>query len=193
MPENEVTQTPVVRRTVKAPEQQSSGMQYELDEKQQSLINFVESKISEMENKLLFNGFAPSFPQLNKALSSYSGTLYGLTTLYEMERWNCTVAQEVYDEWWAEHIIKERDRVNPKDAPASKWYSSKEIEYIVMSTYKDERAKLIANIREAEARKSTVERLINGWEAYRWCLITLSKNACAEANASGGADYDETN
>ena len=170
-----------------------SAISDSMDDAQLKLIPFVERQIELMNNKLLFNGGTPTFDQLNTALSQYEGVLLSLTSVYEMARWDAQKASEAYDEWFASKFIEIRELVNPKDVSASKWYSQKEIEYMVCSKFKEERASLIAEKQLTDTKKSTIERLISGWDAYRWCLITLSKNAGAEVSASLiNKDLDES-
>ena len=104
-------------------------------------------------------------------------------------------ANDIYDDWIARKSIMIRDQVNPANVAASKWYSAKEIEWLVISRFGDERAKLLANKRLAEHEKSTVERLVEGWKSYGFILNQLSANARAELQGSGlhvDTDYDET-
>ena len=127
--------------------------------------------------------------------NEYEGILFGLTSLYEMVRWDAVEASDIYDDWIARKSIMIRDQVNPANVAASKWYSAKEIEWLVISRFGDERAKLLANKRLAEHEKSTVERLVEGWKSYGFILNQLSANARAELQGSGlhvDTDYDET-
>ena len=166
-----------------------------MSDAQVKLIKFVETQIAKMNEHLLFNGQQPNISQLNQALSEYEGILFGLTSLYEMVRWDAVEANDIYDDWIARKSIMIRDQVNPANVAASKWYSAKEIEWLVISRFGDERAKLLANKRLAEHEKSTVERLVEGWKSYGFILNQLSANARAELQGSGlhvDTDYDET-
>lgn len=172
-----------------------SSIESSMSDAQVKLIKFVETQIAKMNEHLLFNGQQPSISQLNQALSEYEGILFGLTSLYEMVRWDAVEASDIYDDWVARKSIMIRDQVNPANVAASKWYSAKEIEWLVISRYGDERAKLLANKRLAEHEKSTVERLVEGWKSYGFILNQLSANARAELQGSGlhvDTDYDET-
>ena len=175
--------------------EENSGIKSSMSDAQVKLIKFVETQINKMNEHLLFNGQQPNISQLNQALSEYEGILFGLTSLYEMVRWDAIEANDIYDDWIARKSIMIRDQVNPANVAASKWYSAKEIEWLVISRYGDERAKLLANKRLAEHEKSTVERLIDGWKSYGFILNQLSANARAELQGSAlhvDTDYDET-
>ena len=172
-----------------------SSIKSSMSDAQVKLIKFVETQIAKMNEHLLFNGQQPNISQLNQALSEYEGILFGLTSLYEMVRWDAVEASDIYDDWIARKSIMIRDQVNPANVAASKWYSAKEIEWLVISRFGDERAKLLANKRLAEHEKSTVERLVEGWKSYGFILNQLSANARAELQGSGlhvDTDYDET-
>ena len=172
-----------------------SSIESSMSDAQVKLIKFVETQIAKMNEHLLFNGQQPNISQLNQALSEYEGILFGLTSLYEMVRWDAVEANDIYDDWIARKSIMIRDQVNPANVAASKWYSAKEIEWLVISRFGDERAKLLANKRLAEHEKSTVERLVEGWKSYGFILNQLSANARAELQGSGlhvDPDYDET-
>ena len=172
-----------------------SSIESSMSDAQVKLIKFVETQIAKMNEHLLFNGQQPNISQLNQALSEYEGILFGLTSLYEMVRWDAVEANDIYDDWIARKSIMIRDQVNPANVAASKWYSAKEIEWLVISRFGDERAKLLANKRLAEHEKSTVERLVEGWKSYGFILNQLSANARAELQGSGlhvDTDYDET-
>ena len=175
--------------------EENSSIKSSMSDAQVKLIKFVETQIAKMNEHLLFNGQQPNISQLNQALSEYEGILFGLTSLYEMVRWDAVEANDIYDDWIARKSIMIRDQVNPANVAASKWYSAKEIEWLVISRFGDERAKLLANKRLAEHEKSTVERLVEGWKSYGFILNQLSANARAELQGSGlhvDTDYDET-
>src|SRR5574344_1459006 len=104
-----------------------SAMDEQMDAALLELIPFVEKQIELVNNKLLFNGGTPTFEQLNDALAKHEGVLLGLTSLYEMAKWEENARKEEYDEWFAEKFIEVRTTVNSPEISASKWFSSKEI------------------------------------------------------------------
>ena len=177
------------------PHDEQAAIKSSMSDAQVKLIKFVETQIAKMNEHLLFNGQQPNISQLNQALSEYEGILFGLTSLYEMVRWDAVEASDIYDDWVARKSIMIRDQVNPANVAASKWYSAKEIEWLVISRFGDERAKLLANKRLTEHERSTVERLVEGWKSYGFVLNQLSANARAEIQSSGNHidfNYDET-
>ena len=113
--------------------EENSGIKSSMSDAQVKLIKFVETQINKMNEHLLFNGQQPNISQLNQALSEYEGILFGLTSLYEMVRWDAVEANDIYDDWIARKSIMIRDQVNPANVAASKWYSAKEIEWLVIS------------------------------------------------------------
>lgn len=160
-----------------------SSIAQAMDEAQLKLIPFVERQIELMNNKLLFNGTTPTFDELAEKLVKYEETMLGLTSLYEMKKWDLDAIKEEYEEWFAEKFTEIRDLLNPRDTPASKFYSAKEIEYVVLTKYKDERAQLFAKRALAERELSTIQRLLDAWKGYQFILSNLSANARAEAQA----------
>lgn len=173
-----------------------SAVAKSMEDAQLKLIPFVERQIELMNNKLLFDGATPTFDQLNVALLQHEGVLLGLTSLYEMRRWAKEDADAQYKEWFAIRCADMRDEMNPRDIAATKWYSSKEIEYIVIRRYREEYAQYTANLKLAEAEVSTMQRLIDSWDSYRWALQTISSNCRAEiksSEVSGDINYDESN
>lgn len=172
-----------------------SSISESMDKAQLQLIPFVERQIELMNNKLLFRGATPTFDELAEKLTKYEETLLGLTSLYEMKKWDVEALKEEYDEWFATRFTEIRDLLNPREAAASKFYSAKEIEYIVYTKYKDERAELFAKKSLAERELSTIQRLIESWKQYAFILSNLSANARAEVqalNVSPNLDLDES-
>lgn len=162
-----------------------SSVDTHFDAAEEELISFVNEKLKLMEDKLLFHGDrCPSLYELNLAMASYESVLLSLTALYQTIRWEVTKTREAFDEWFALQFITIRDEVNPKNSPASKYYSSKEIEYMVVANNKSEHAKFKAALSLAEHKKSMISRMIDGWKSYQFILQQLSKNSIAEMEAS---------
>ncbi len=148
---------------------------------EQKLVTYVSRQLELMENNLMFNGEKqPSLYDLDKALCSYEHVLMSLNELYNAARWEVKKAEEAYDEWYAIVFIDTRNELNPKNEPKAKWFSEKEIGYVVRDRYREEHAKFRAAITLAEQKRSFMERLVEGWEKYQWILSTLSKNSIAE-------------
>ena len=92
--------------------------------------------------------------------------------------------KDAFKEWFALKFITIRDEVNPKNSPASKYYSSKEIEYMVIANNKEEYSKFRSAMALADHEKSTISRMIEGWKGYQFILQQLSKNSIAEMEAA---------
>lgn len=162
-----------------------SSVDSDYDESEQKLIKFVEEKLELMENHLLFKGDrCPSLYELNLALANYEHILLSLTAMYQTARWKAMKTKDAFDEWFALKFITIRDEVNPKNSPASKYYSSKEIEYMVIANNKDEYSKFRSAMALADHEKSTISRMIEGWKGYQFILQQLSKNSIAEMEAA---------
>lgn len=191
MNENEVTTTTRRRRPV---EEQPSNNNYteisetekSYSEAEQDLIAFVEKKIAQMNESLLFNGdSAPSFTKLNQSLMEYESVMLGLLTLHQEARFKSEVAQERYDNFYAQKycdVKAAHASLAEKKAPAAK-----EIEMEVRSNHMSELAALKAAVLRSENEYNFVNHLVDSWKNYQFILGTLSRNAQAEAAASGVA------
>ncbi len=156
-------------------------------EAEEDLLKFVEKQISNMQDNLLFGGDeTPSFYKLNKSLMEYESTLLALTALYQRTRSKYDFEQEKYDNFYASLYVQ----VKQEQLSLGKQgiTTQREIEMIVRKRYMAELAKLKANVIKCENEKDTIFRLIEGWKNYQFVLGTLSKNAQAEAMASGVAN-----
>ena len=69
--------------------------------------------------------------------------------------------------------------------PKKKIPAAKEIEMAVRKEYMVELAKLKAKVMEAENEYNFINHLVESWKNYQFVLGTLSRNAQAEASASG--------
>lgn len=163
----------------------TSSVDEEFQIAEQKLISYVSRQLELMENNLIFKGDKqPSLYELDLALCSYEHVLISLNQLYNAARFEVQKAKEAYDEWYAIVFMEMRDSLNPRNQPASKWYSSNEIGYAVRAKYKSEHAKFRAAITLAEQKRSMIERLVEGWRSYQFVLTTLSKNSIAEYEIS---------
>ena len=169
------------------PEQKPFNSEIEnlTDEASQKLLAYVNEQITRMDNKLLFNGDRdPSKYELDMALSQYEQTLFGLIALYETAKFDEEFAKAKYDEWYAEKYMEIRYLYNTKDVKNASWLSAKEIDATVLTRYKSTAAQLKSEIISKSCERSTMERLLKGWESYLWVLNALSKNAQAEMAAN---------
>lgn len=156
-------------------------------EAEQDLIKFVEKKIAQMNESLLFNGdSSPSFTKLNQALMEYESVMLGLLTLHQEARFKSQAAQEIYDNFYAQKYCAERENAISLD-PKKKIPAAKEIEMLVRSKWLNDLAAKKAEVLRAENEYNFINHLVDSWKNYQFILGTLSRNAQAEAAASGVA------
>lgn len=154
-------------------------------EAEETLIKFVEKKIAQMNESLLFNGDdSPSFGKLNQSLMEYESVMLGLLTLHQEARFKSQVAQENYDNFYAQKYVEVKDRDTTLDNK-KKMLAAKEIEMVVRKENMAALAKLKAKVIESENEYNFINHLVEGWKNYQFVLGTLSRNAQAEAAASG--------
>lgn len=155
-------------------------------------IAFVNKQIEKMESHLLFDGKSiPTLGELSSAICQHAHIMLALTSLYETARWELSEAKENYDLWYAQKYMEVRNAVNREDLAKAKWYSSSEIEMMVKSKYRKEIKELKAAVMSADAKKSTLQHLIDGWNNYSFQLQTLSKNAQAEYSSVQREAYED--
>lgn len=156
-------------------------------EAEEDLTKFVERQIELMNEHLLFGGQeVPSFYALNKSLMDYESIMLGLLALHQNVRFEKDVAQEKYDNFYAEKYceIKQQQVSLGKSA---QYTSSKEIEMSVRHIWIKELSKLKAECIKTENKYNFINHLISGWEKFSFILNQLSANTRAEALASGVA------
>jgi len=180
-----------VQRTKIIPETTSTDVGVvELAEKsykeaEEELVKFVEEQIRKMKENLLFGGMSePSFYALNQSLMNYESVMLALITMHQEVRIQKDIASERYDNFYAEKYcdIKSSQVSLGKNA---QFTAAREIEMSVRKLYMNELAAYKADFIKAENRYNFVNYLIDGWRNYAFILNTLSKNAQAEAAASG--------
>lgn len=154
-------------------------------EAEEELIKFVEKKIAQMNESLLFNGdSSPSFSKLNQSLMEYESVMLGLLVLHQEARFKASVAQENYDNFYSVKYVDIKAREASLD-PKKKIPAAKEIDMAVRKEHMVELAKLKAKVMEAENEYNFINHLVESWKNYQFVLGTLSRNAQAEASASG--------
>lgn len=152
-----------------------------MSDTEEKFLAFVNEQIEKMDKKLLFWGdSSPPFSVLNKALLDHSHVMLALTSLYEHSRIEVSKAKEIFDEWHAIKFLEIRTQVNRDDIAKNKWYSEKEIEYMIRSKYKAEYAIRKSEYELAESKRSTLQRMIDGWASYQYILSQLSRNTISE-------------
>lgn len=151
----------------------------------EELLAFVDTQIQRMSKKVSFSGSGNiTLYELDVALATYEPTLFALTALYEQARFDAEVAKEKYDEWYYDKYMEIRNTYNTKDVKNAQWLSAKEIEATLFKVYRKEAAQLKAIKIKADGQKSTIERLLKGWENYAFILGQLSKNVNAQMMGS---------
>lgn len=162
-----------------------------MEQAENDLIQFVETQIKKMDNKLIFDGESnPPLEAISIELLKHPHVMLALTSMYETARWAHKAAKKSYDEWYAGAFLEVRTQVNDPKLSAAKWYTKEEIGMMVTRKYKAQKAALEADVELAEAKLSLLRRLIDGWDAYRWELSQLSKNAIAEGDSWKSSKYE---
>lgn len=161
-----------------------SDIERETTKAGEELLAYVDKQIQRMNSKVSFNSGNITLYELDVALSTYEPTLFALTALYEQARFDAEVAKEKYNEWYYDKYMEIRNTYNTKDVKTAQWLSSKEIDATLFKVYRKEAAKLKAETIKAEGQRSTVERLLKGWENYAFILGQLSKNVNAQMMGS---------
>lgn len=161
------------------------------EEAEHDLICFVEKKVAQMNESLLFKGEdSPRFADLNRALMEYESVMLGLLSMHQETRFKSQVAQERYDNFYAEKYVEIRNReiaAAGLSSAKTKPLAAKEIELLVRHEYLAELAALKAEAIKAENEYNYLNHLMESWKNYQFVLSTLSRNAQAEAGASGVA------
>ena len=163
---------------------EGSDIENELNKAGEELLAYVDKQIQRMNNKVNFSSGDVSLYELDVALSTYEPTLFALTAVYEQARFDAEAAKEKYNEWYYDKYMEIRNQYNTIDVKTAQWLSSKEIDATLFKTYRKEAAKLKAEMIKAEGQRSTVERLLKGWENYAYILGQLSKNINAQMMGS---------
>lgn len=154
-------------------------------EAEKDLIEFVEKKISQMQQNLLFEGdVVVQFPKLNEALMNYESVTLGLLSLHQEARFKSQIAQENYDNFYAIKYVEIKNE-QASLAKDQKITAAREIEMLVRQRNMVELSKLKAKVIEAENEYNMMNHLVESWKNYQYVLGTLSRNAQAEAAANG--------
>jgi len=156
---------------------------------EQQLISFVNAEISKIREAIhLGSGHEPTFYEVNEALCSYQDTNLALLALYNTAKIENIKAKEAFDDWFANRYIEIRDRVNPRNLSAQKWYSQREIEMMVRHEYSDEFNKYNWDLIVTEQQLAFLRRMLESWSSHQYILTQLSKNLIAEMNGLGVDD-----
>jgi len=154
-------------------------------EAEENLVIFVEKQIELMKENLLFGGMAePSFYALNQSLMNYESVLLGLIALHQEMRIQKDIANEKYENFYAEKYCEIKMQQVSLGKSAN-FTAAREIEMFVRKNWLKELSQLKAEYIKIENKYNFINHLMSGWEKYAFVLNTLSKNAQAEAAASG--------
>lgn len=154
-------------------------------EAEEDLLKFVEKQIELMNENLLFGGQnIPTFYALNKSLMEYEQITLGLLALHQEMRIAKDIANENYENFYAEKYCEIKSQQVSLGKNAS-FLAAREIEMVVRKQFLKELSQLKAEYIKIENKYNFVNHLISAWDKYSFVLNTLSSNARAEANAAG--------
>lgn len=155
------------------------------EEAEKDLTVFIESQIDLMNQNMAFHGEeAPSFAKLNRALMNYESVMSGLISVHNLTRKTFQFEQERFENLEAHLYCKvERELVTLEKKLPSKG----RVDMLVRDKYMKELAEAKARVIVAENEYNLMNNLIDSWKNYQFILSRLSRNAEAEASASGVA------
>jgi len=154
-------------------------------EAEEELVKFVQKQIELMNQNLLFGGSSePTFYALNQSLMQYESVLFGLITLHQECRIQKSIAEEKYENFYAQKYVEVKQQQVSLGKSAN-FTAAREIEMYVRKQWMADLARLKANVIIAENKYNTINHLMTGWERFSFVLNTLSANTRAEAQASG--------
>jgi hypothetical protein len=156
---------------------------------EEQLTTFVNTQIESMREAIhLSAGHEPTFYEVNQALCTYQDTNLGILALHNTAKVENTKAKEAYEDWFAGRYIEIRDRVNPRNLSAQKWYSQKEIEMMVRKEYPEEFNRYNWDVIATDQQLNFLRRMLDSWASHQYVLTQLSKNLIAEMNGLGVED-----
>lgn len=156
-------------------------------EAEQQLLVFCEEQIEKMRKyaKLFNEQGQIGFYELNQAQAEYQSVNLALIYLNLRAKIEATKAHELWEEWYAERYVDEREILNPRSLSAQKWLGAKEIEMHVRIKYREEYRALKMSTEMAEHRVALMRRLLESWERHSFTLGQLSRNVIAEIGGTG--------
>jgi len=157
--------------------------------KDDEFFQFVEKQIDEMREYLkLRSGKEVTFFELEEALKGYSHVHLTLISLFHIIRMEKSLAEESFDQWYAEKFIEERAKHNLPSLAAQKWASQRELDALVRIDNPEEFKRRKEAKLSIEHRESFIASILKMWESYSYTLNVLSSNARAELNTGFMAD-----
>lgn len=162
-----------------------SPPQIEALDAEAKLTSFVAEQIERMRSYVQFQaGKEPSFFEINQALLTYQDTNLGLLALHNTSKMENTRAKERFEDWYASRFIEIRDRVNPRNLSAQKWYGTREIELMVRKEFPEEFHQYNWDVILTEQQLAFMRRLLESWSSYQYVLTQLSKNLISELSGT---------
>ena len=154
---------------------------------EEKLISFVNTEIEKMRSSLTIGSRSgePTLYEVNQALCSYQEVNLGLIAMYNIAKVDHMKAKEAFDDWYAARYIEMREKLNPRELSAQKWYSQKEIEMTVRVDFKEEYQKYNDEVQEQDHKIAFMRRLLESWASYQFVLTQLSKNLVSEISGLG--------
>jgi len=155
--------------------------------KLQGFFSFVETKIKQMQEHTVrikdINNL--TFFQLNQALANHFDVYMSLVSLYNIAEIEREATEQDFQTWWDELYVQKRSKVNAPSLSAQKWASSREIEAMVRVDNKEEYKERHIAVVAARRQMKFLQRLMEGWQDFKFALQTISKNVQTEYNNSG--------
>lgn len=151
------------------------------------LLNFINEQIDKFKKYSDLGGelSQPGFYELTQALKNWAPINYSLISLNVLAKRELQIAKSNFDDFMAEKYMEQRALLNPPGLSAQKYASSKEIEYSVISTYKDEYHRLSKEVDDAEIKVAFIRRMQESWERQLLLLNRLCKNVDTEVTKLG--------
>lgn len=155
---------------------------------EEKILDFVEEQISKYKKytDLANPSGMPGFYELNEALMNFSNYNFSLIALDVIAKTEYQQAKDALDDWMAEKYMIARATLNPSTLSATKWASSKEIEYYIRTTWYDEYKRLNDNVNNLERKVAFLRRMLDAWSSQLMVLNRLSRNTEVEAMRLSG-------
>lgn len=193
MEEHVIIKRPVATEQTRTPQVAIQKYEEIMEKTGEDLIAYVQQAIDLMDKGIFFNGKRmPSQFELTMSLVTYEHIWNSLVMMYEVARTDSEKASEAYNIWLAHRYMDVRDEKNNSSVAASKYLSTTEIGYEVISRFPGERNVLLAEKSKADAQLSTMRHLLDGWKSFRWTLSDLTKISNADERLAQGFKNDPT-
>lgn len=153
----------------------------------QGFFSFVEKKLEQMHkySKAVKDVNNITFFELNEALANHYDVHTTLVGLYNTAAVELEVIEMQFQEWFDEKYVNKRKSVNSTSISAQKWASAKEIESMVRVENKEEYKQRWTKVIAMRRQVKFIQRLLEGWEGFKFSLQTMSKNMQVQYRDSG--------